>query len=101
MDTLADFVATKQAYDYLDNHNSTLKAAKGMFIRRLRKRWGLQAHRLWAQLLLLRSKSLTSGAAYFPDSMGLGLGGGNMAEDDVFMEYNNAHPDAGFSPFRG
>eukprot|EP00615_Pteridomonas_danica_P005689 CAMPEP_0114347290 /NCGR_PEP_ID=MMETSP0101-20121206/13784_1 /TAXON_ID=38822 ORGANISM="Pteridomonas danica, Strain PT" /NCGR_SAMPLE_ID=MMETSP0101 /ASSEMBLY_ACC=CAM_ASM_000211 /LENGTH=72 /DNA_ID=CAMNT_0001484515 /DNA_START=33 /DNA_END=248 /DNA_ORIENTATION=- len=37
-----------------------LKQAKSMFTRAIRRKWGLYAHRGWANLLLQRSRNLNA-----------------------------------------
>mmetsp|Transcript_23211 Transcript_23211/g.27314 ORF Transcript_23211/g.27314 Transcript_23211/m.27314 type:complete len:260 (-) Transcript_23211:51-830(-) len=57
---LADLIATKRAHDFCELNNMGLKQAKSMFTRAIRRKWGLYAHRGWANLLLQRSRNLNA-----------------------------------------
>jgi len=85
---LADLIATKRAHDFCELNNMSLKQAKSMFTRSLRRKWGLYAHRGWAIMVHQRSRNLSSAADHDVT--------GAVADDtDAFMEFNHTHPDRG------
>jgi hypothetical protein len=88
---LIDLIATKRANDYCTNHLMTISRAKNMFKQVIRRKWGLFAHRGWANLLLQRSYGVGR-----PEHQP--ANGSFESETQMDMEYHYLHPGGGFNP---
>jgi hypothetical protein len=87
---IADLVASLLAAEHSSFFNEKASEAKGMFLQRIYRSWGLTAHLGWARLLLDRSRDLVQ----LPESRGPGeVSSWNTEEAEELENENYQNPD--------
>ncbi len=87
---IADLISSLLASEHCSFFAEKPSEAKGMFLQRIYRAWGLSAHLGWARLLLDRSRDLVQTPE--PWSQG-GRGRWNLDDSEDFENENYRNPD--------